>query len=387
MARIRTIKPTFFSSADIVELSPLARLLYIGLWCEADREGRLVWSVKALKYRYLPGDECDINALTNELIIQRLVQIYQVEGKEYAYIPTFYQHQVINSREANSQLPVPPQNSSMFIACEQVEHDNDHVAATRHGLAHEKQRGVDHIDQVTTTRHGLAHEKQRGVDHIDQVATTRHGLAHEKQRGVTVITKRKGKEGKGKERKGKEEKGRERKGKECEEREGEKIPAAENHPHIVASQMRPVGDVISPEINFVAQEDQSPTSPDQPPTPAQQVTQVFDHWRNIMAHPNAHLDDKRKALIRKALKSGYSVSQLCQAIEGCSLTPHNIGDNERGQRYDGLHVILGDADQIDRFINNCHCPPHPLSKADRQIRANVRNAEIWAAKKMSEEEE
>ena len=43
MARIRTIKPEFFTSDDICALSPLARLLYVGLWCEADREGRLVW--------------------------------------------------------------------------------------------------------------------------------------------------------------------------------------------------------------------------------------------------------------------------------------------------------------------------------------------------------
>ena len=44
MARIRTIKPEFFTSDDICALSPLARLLYVGLWCEADREGRLVWT-------------------------------------------------------------------------------------------------------------------------------------------------------------------------------------------------------------------------------------------------------------------------------------------------------------------------------------------------------
>ena len=42
MARIRTIKPEFFTSDDICALSPRARLLYVGLWCEADREGRLV---------------------------------------------------------------------------------------------------------------------------------------------------------------------------------------------------------------------------------------------------------------------------------------------------------------------------------------------------------
>jgi hypothetical protein len=73
MARIRTIKPDFFTSDDICALSPLARLLYIGLWCEADREGRLVWAPRVLKRRYLPEDNCDIEALCRELIERELV--------------------------------------------------------------------------------------------------------------------------------------------------------------------------------------------------------------------------------------------------------------------------------------------------------------------------
>jgi len=118
-----------------------------------------------------------------------------------------------------------------------------------------------------------------------------------------------------------------------------------------------------------------------------QINEVFDCWRSIMGHPQAHLDDKRKALIRKALQAKYSVSQLCQAIEGCSLTPHNIGDNDRGQRYDGLHIILKDGDQIDRFIHNCHLPPKPQSEADRKINANIRVMQDWVTKKMNDPEE
>ena len=43
MSRIRSIKPEFFTSEDIVSMTPLARLFYVSLWCEADREGRLDW--------------------------------------------------------------------------------------------------------------------------------------------------------------------------------------------------------------------------------------------------------------------------------------------------------------------------------------------------------
>lgn len=102
MARIRTIKPEFFTSEDIVSLSPLARLLYIALWCEADKEGRMVWKPRTFKLRYMPGDNCDIESLCAEILERGLVKLY---GEGLAYIPQFSAHQHINPRESASQLP------------------------------------------------------------------------------------------------------------------------------------------------------------------------------------------------------------------------------------------------------------------------------------------
>lgn len=105
MARIRTIKPDFFTSEDVVTLSPLARLLYIATWLEADREGRFVWRPKTLKLRYLPGDQCDIDELAGELVRFGLVVPYVIDGQTFAEIPTFAKHQVINNRESASTIP------------------------------------------------------------------------------------------------------------------------------------------------------------------------------------------------------------------------------------------------------------------------------------------
>lgn len=104
MARIRTIKPEFFTSEDIVALPPFARLLYIALWCEADREGRLVWKPKTFKLRYFPGDDIDIDTLCGALVSRGLIALY---GDGHAYIPTFHSHQHINPRESPSKLPAP----------------------------------------------------------------------------------------------------------------------------------------------------------------------------------------------------------------------------------------------------------------------------------------
>ncbi len=105
MARIRTIKPEFFTSEDIVSLTPFARLLYIALWCEADREGRMAWKPRTFKMRYLPADDIEIDALCKELTDAGLVCLY---GNGCAYIPAFHAHQHINPREQQSVLPSPP---------------------------------------------------------------------------------------------------------------------------------------------------------------------------------------------------------------------------------------------------------------------------------------
>jgi hypothetical protein len=105
MARIRTIKPEFFTSEDIVSLSPMARLLYIALWCEADREGRMQWKPVTFKMRYFPADECDIHALCDELKTLGLVVLY--EDGALAYIPQFAKHQHLNPRESVSVLTDP----------------------------------------------------------------------------------------------------------------------------------------------------------------------------------------------------------------------------------------------------------------------------------------
>lgn len=104
MARIRTIKPEFFTSEDVIALQPYARLLFIALWCEADREGRLLWKPQTFKIRYLPADTVDIGVLCAEIVTRKLVRLY---GNGLAFIPSFSTHQHVNPRESASRLPAP----------------------------------------------------------------------------------------------------------------------------------------------------------------------------------------------------------------------------------------------------------------------------------------
>lgn len=79
------------------------------------------------------------------------------------------------------------------------------------------------------------------------------------------------------------------------------------------------------------------------------VTEVFDHWRIKMSSPRSKLDDKRKRLITNALKN-YQAQDLKQAIDGCAASPFHMGQNDRKEKYNGLDLILRNADKIDGFM-------------------------------------
>jgi hypothetical protein len=96
------------------------------------------------------------------------------------------------------------------------------------------------------------------------------------------------------------------------------------------------------------------------------VAKVFEFWQETLDHRGAILDSRRREKIKAALRLGYTPENLMKAIVGCSRTHFNMGHNDKGQRYDGLHVILKDADQIERFMRNADQPPRPMSAADRR---------------------
>jgi hypothetical protein len=118
MARIRTVKPEFFTSESVCAVSPLARLLFIGLWCESDRDGRLKWKPQTIKIRYLPVDDCDILELSQELVTEKMISVYEVDGIKYCEIPAFKTHQVINNRERESEIPAPKKDASPRVKAE-----------------------------------------------------------------------------------------------------------------------------------------------------------------------------------------------------------------------------------------------------------------------------
>jgi 5-methylcytosine-specific restriction endonuclease McrA len=87
------------------------------------------------------------------------------------------------------------------------------------------------------------------------------------------------------------------------------------------------------------------------PVPSGDVVRVFDHWKTVHGKARSKLDDKRRKLIRAALKN-YSADDLCRCIDGYKRSAWHQGKNDRATVYDDIELFLRDAKQIDAGLKH-----------------------------------
>jgi hypothetical protein len=108
LARIRTIKPDFWTNTKVLGIKPLTRLLFIGMWNFSDDYGRMDFAPLSIKARVFPTDDisaADVRDMLNELCGADLLMVYSADGKEYIEI-TGWDHQKIDKRQT-SKIPAP----------------------------------------------------------------------------------------------------------------------------------------------------------------------------------------------------------------------------------------------------------------------------------------
>lgn len=111
MARKRYIKPGFFKNEELASLPPLVRILFEGLWCYADREGRLEDRPLRLKSDIIPYDNLNVESALNKLQDKNFIIRYKFsEGKtenRFIQIINFKKHQDVHVNEQSSTIPAP----------------------------------------------------------------------------------------------------------------------------------------------------------------------------------------------------------------------------------------------------------------------------------------
>lgn len=109
MARQRMVNPAFFVDEDVAKVSPLARLLFIGMWTLADKRGRLEDRPARIRVQVLPYDSCDVDGLLSELVRARFIVRYSAEFKSLIQIRSFEKYQKPHPKEPETAFPGPPE--------------------------------------------------------------------------------------------------------------------------------------------------------------------------------------------------------------------------------------------------------------------------------------
>ena len=108
MARIRSVKPEFWTSEQIAECSPNARLMFIGMWSFCDDYGVHPASCARLKMEVFPADSIsssDVRRMIDELLSNRLIQEYEIAGTKYWWVTGWDKHQKPDCKTGRHPLP------------------------------------------------------------------------------------------------------------------------------------------------------------------------------------------------------------------------------------------------------------------------------------------
>lgn len=142
MARIRTIKPEFWTSEPVSNCSIFARLLFIGMWTFCDDGGNHQYSLKRLKMEVFPGDNFSIEQIDEwftELIKNDLIKTYTIDSIKYFHVRGWH-HQRIdrpnyfypkpdkfddNSTTTRRQLDERSSTESSLVESSLVDHNID----------------------------------------------------------------------------------------------------------------------------------------------------------------------------------------------------------------------------------------------------------------------
>lgn len=112
MSRARNLKPGFFKNEKLAELPFQFRILFQGLWCVADREGRLEARPKRIKAEVFPYDRVDVEAGLASLEEAGFIVRYEVDKEPYIQILAFKKHQNPHCKESASTIPAPCSHSA-----------------------------------------------------------------------------------------------------------------------------------------------------------------------------------------------------------------------------------------------------------------------------------
>ena len=113
MARMRSLKPEFWLDRKLTRsLSRDERMLYLGLWNQADEWARAQADPRLIKGQVFPFDDDlsldDLERMLKALEAAGVAQLYEIDGDPYLFLPKLAKHQRLEPNKVPSRHPAPP---------------------------------------------------------------------------------------------------------------------------------------------------------------------------------------------------------------------------------------------------------------------------------------
>lgn len=171
MPRNRMIKSEFWTSEQVISCSPMARLIFIGLWNFADDNGVHPASFVKIKAEVFPGDNIDINEVKKwiaDLIQQGLLREYVINEKTYWIVTGWKIHQKID--KPTYRYPTPQSDLKLIPFSPELNSTSNRQMvvedspSTRRDLNNPEPKGSDEIEKKE--------KKNQKEKHICEVETS-----------------------------------------------------------------------------------------------------------------------------------------------------------------------------------------------------------------------
>lgn len=389
MARIRTVKPSYFRHEGLQDLeaaNPGAypMLVFSGLWAIADREGRFEWKPRVLKLDVLPFLSFDMQATLKLLADNGYLLRYEVAGNVYGFITSWERHQLAGRDEPPSEIPAPDGSMTEYQRPPNTTERTRMYERDKYACAYCQKNLRDHPRLIC----------------LDHVIPYTQGGTNSSKNLVTACKVCNAKKG----------------GRTPTEAEmpwpegfGESYPVPVNTPLTEGQQVsdkegewdRDIGNgkdikaIVEPDGSTAIVPITQKTSAIQPKTPdvvANRVASllaevqqsankrltadelrkaqsglVFAYWAKKLIHPKAVLDETRERLLVRRLKENRGdVNELLYCVDGALKDPWTMGtDPKSTKKYDGIETIFRERSQVEKFAGLVQAykdnVPHPMA--------------------------
>lgn len=284
---------------DIVELSIEARLLFIGMWTLADREGRLENRPKKIKMSLFPADEINVSELLLDISKYGFIELYNIDGMDIIQIVNFVKHQTPHGLEKDSELP--DQNGLYTV----YERSTKNKTVIGKPVLITKSELTNFYNK--TGVFAVVGELNNGFD-SSNTDTANNGVNNYEQdnnsyKTVSISDKN------------------------ALNPESFNLNSESFNKNICPPNGEPVPE--KPKSNF-----------------KNEIQEIFEFWKTTLKKNNRTvLDNQRKTKIQGRLKEGYTVDDIKSAITGCSKSSFHTEGN-----HTDLTLICRDATHLDQFM-------------------------------------